>query len=263
MSDRSPQDALRQTIAGLRGYVERLAESGIEEVPRGPALAPTGELDPFPSMPREPVEPAAFAPAEPARDAASGEALAAIRADIGDCRRCKLCGGRTNIVFGVGNPRADVLFVGEGPGQDEDFRGEPFVGRAGQLLTDIITRGMGLERSDVYIANVVKCRPPNNRNPEPDEIAACRPFLERQIDAIRPKVVVALGKFAAQTLLATTTPISRLRGQWHVYRGIKLMPTFHPSYLLRNPDDKRLVWADIRQVMRELGLPEPRSRPRS
>jgi DNA polymerase len=144
------------------------------------------------------------------------------------------------------------MFVGEGPGRDEDLQAEPFVGRAGQLLTEIITKGMKLRREDVYIANVIKCRPPQNRNPEPDEIAACQPFLIRQIEIIQPKVLVALGKFAAQTLLGLQTPISRLRGQWYEYQGIKLMPTLHPAYLLRNPNDKRLVWEDIKMVLREL-----------
>lgn len=182
--------------------------------------------------------------------------LEALRAEIGDCQRCKLCRSRTNIVFGVGNPKAELMFVGEGPGRDEDLKAEPFVGRAGKLLTDIITNGMKLRREDVYIANVVKCRPPENRNPEADEIAACRPFLERQIEIVRPKVLVALGTFAAQTMLGSRTPISRLRGQWHDYNGIKLMPTLHPAYLLRNPNDKRLVWNDIKLVMTELGLPQ-------
>jgi DNA polymerase len=177
-----------------------------------------------------------------------------LRAHIGDCRRCKLAGGRTNLVFGVGNPEADLMFVGEGPGYDEDIKGEPFVGRAGQLLTEIITKGMKLRREDVYIANVVKCRPPGNRNPEPDEIASCIPFLSRQIALVRPRVIVALGTFAAQTLLSVRTPITRMRGTWHDYQGIKVMPTFHPAYLLRNPSDKRLVWEDIKQVMGELGL---------
>ena len=175
-----------------------------------------------------------------------------LRAAIGDCQRCKLCSGRTHIVFGVGNPRARLMFVGEGPGRDEDLQGEPFVGRAGQLLTDIITKGMGLNREDVYICNVVKCRPPENRNPEPDEVAACEPFLKKQIDLVRPAVIVGLGKFAVQTLLQSTVAISKLRGNWHSYHGIKLMPTFHPAYLLRNPADKKLVWQDIKQVMKEL-----------
>ncbi|HVM97991.1 MAG TPA: uracil-DNA glycosylase [Candidatus Acidoferrales bacterium] len=179
-----------------------------------------------------------------------------VRADLGDCRRCKLAGGRTNIVFGVGNPKARLMFVGEGPGRDEDLKAEPFVGRAGQLLTEIITKGMKMRREDVYIANVIKCRPPENRNPEPDEISACQPFLLRQIEIIRPKVIVALGTFAAQTLLGLRTPISRLRGHWYDYRGTKLMPTLHPAYLLRNPADKRLVWEDIKMVIRELESPE-------
>jgi DNA polymerase len=183
--------------------------------------------------------------------------LEALREQIGDCQRCKLAPGRTHLVFGVGNPKARLVFVGEGPGQDEDLRGEPFVGRAGQLLTEIITKGMRLRREDVYICNVVKCRPPGNRNPEPDEVEACQPFLRRQLELIGPQVIVALGKFAAQTLLATKTPITRLRGQWADFHGIQLMPTFHPAYLLRNPADKRLVWEDIRKVMRALGMELP------
>lgn len=178
--------------------------------------------------------------------------LEELRDDIGDCRRCKLHSGRTHVVFGIGNPNAKLMFVGEGPGRDEDLKGEPFVGRAGQLLTDIITKGMGLTRDDVYIANVVKCRPPQNRNPEPDEVASCEPFLKKQIELIRPKIIVALGKFAVQALLQSKVPITRLRGNWHTYMGIKLMPTFHPAYLLRNPADKKLVWEDIKKVMKEM-----------
>jgi DNA polymerase len=181
------------------------------------------------------------------------QTLEELRAEIGDCRRCKLCQGRTHIVFGVGNLRAELVFVGEAPGRDEDLKGEPFVGRAGQLLTEIITKGMKMRREEVYIANVVKCRPPENRNPEPDEIAACEPFLIKQLDLIKPRIIVALGTFAAQTLLKSKTPISRLRGVWHSYHGIKVMPTLHPAYLLRNPADKRLVWQDIQAVLRELG----------
>jgi DNA polymerase len=179
------------------------------------------------------------------------EALAAIRADIGECTRCKLHSGRTNLVFGVGSPEARLMFVGEGPGADEDEQGIPFVGRAGQLLTQII-KAMGFERDDVYIANVVKCRPPGNRNPEPDEIEVCEPFLLRQIEAIKPEVIVALGKFAAQTLLRSDIPITRLRGQFLKLRDIDVMPTFHPSYLLRNPAAKREVWDDMKKVMARL-----------
>ncbi len=177
--------------------------------------------------------------------------LTSIRDEIGDCRRCKLHLKRKNIVFGVGNIDAQLVFVGEGPGEDEDIEGLPFVGRAGQLLTKII-EAMGMKRSDVYIANIVKCRPPNNRNPEPDEIECCFPFLKRQLKAISPLLIVALGTFAAQTLLGSRERISQMRGRFHSYNGIKVMPTFHPSYLLRNPDEKRVVWEDMKMVMEEL-----------
>ena len=157
----------------------------------------------------------------------------------------------------MGNPDARLVFVGEAPGRDEDLKGEPFVGKAGSLLTDIIEKGMKISRSEVYICNVIKCRPPGNRNPEPEEVAECSPFLQAQIDAVRPEVIVALGKFAAQTLLASAEPISRLRGRWGDYRGIPLMPTFHPAHVLRNPAFKKEVWADIKQVMERLGLARP------
>jgi len=176
------------------------------------------------------------------------EALAAIREDIGDCTRCKLHGlGRKQIVYGVGNPDADLMFVGEAPGADEDVQGIPFVGRAGQLLTKII-EAIQLTRDDVYIANVIKCRPPGNRNPDPDEVEMCEGFLFRQIDSIKPKVIVALGTFAAKALLKTQDPISRLRGRIYDYRGAKLVPTFHPAFLLRSPDRKRDVWEDMKKV---------------
>lgn len=243
MSDSSPQDDIRRLVGGVRTWVERQAENGLDAFPRSPLPPSESACGARPEGDGKPEDPAA--------------ALAAVREELGDCHRCNLCARRTQIVFGVGDPRSEVLFVGEGPGEEEDLRGEPFVGRAGQLLTEIITKGMGLQRNEVYIANVVKCRPPNNRNPQLDEIAACEPFLVGQIEAIRPRVIVALGKFAAQTLLTTQTPIGKLRGRWHDYRGIKLMPTFHPSYLLRNPADKRLVWEDIQLVLRELGLPVP------
>jgi DNA polymerase len=177
------------------------------------------------------------------------ERLEALRQHIGPCTRCKLHQlGRRQVVFGTGNPHAALMFVGEGPGADEDQQGEPFVGRAGQLLTKII-EAIGLARGDVYIANVIKCRPPGNRNPEPDEIATCGPFLIEQVDIIRPRVVVALGTFATQTLLGTDAPISRLRGQAHPFRnGATLIPTFHPAFLLRSPDRKRDVWEDMKKV---------------
>jgi len=187
-----------------------------------------------------------------ARSAA--DVLAGIRTDIGPaCTRCKLHAlGRSQVVFGVGNPDAQLMFVGEAPGADEDEQGVPFVGRAGQLLTKII-EAIELQREDVYIANVIKCRPPQNRNPEPDEVETCEPFLFQQIDAIKPKVIVALGKFGAQTLLRTLDPISRLRGRVYDFRGAKLIPTFHPAYLLRNPSAKREVWEDMKLVRRLLG----------
>ncbi len=181
-----------------------------------------------------------------------------IRRELGDCQRCKLCSGRKNIVFGVGNPRAELVFVGEGPGENEDLQGVPFVGAAGELLTKMI-QAMGFSRDDVYICNVVKCRPPGNRNPEPEEIASCEPFLRAQLLALQPKVIVALGKFAAQTLLRDSTPITRLRGNWREYQGVKLMPTFHPAYLLRSPAEKRKAWEDLQQVMKLFGK-QPGSR---
>jgi uracil-DNA glycosylase len=177
------------------------------------------------------------------------ETLEDIKTDIGPaCTRCKLCSlGRSQIVFGVGNPKARLMFVGEAPGEEEDKKGEPFLGRAGQLLTKII-EAIGLTREQVYIANVIKCRPPGNRNPEPDEVESCEPFLFRQIDVIQPKVIVPLGKFAAQSLLRTMDPITRLRGRQFDYRGRVLIPTFHPAYLLRNPSAKREVWEDMKKV---------------
>ena len=183
----------------------------------------------------------------------SPESLEAIRADLGECTRCRLSENRQHIVFGEGNPKARLLFVGEGPGGDEDVQGRPFVGAVGQLLTKIIG-AMGLTRKEVYIANIIKCRPPKNRNPQPDEIQNCFPFLRRQIDAIGPEVICALGKFAAQTLLQTDAPISRLRGRFHDYRGILVMPTFHPAYLLRNEASKRDTWEDVKKIMARLGL---------
>jgi uracil-DNA glycosylase family 4 len=178
--------------------------------------------------------------------------LAAVRGELGDCTRCKLHKGRSNIVFGEGNPKAVLVFVGEGPGQEEDQQGRPFVGAAGQLLTDIIVKGMKLRREDVYICNIVKCRPPDNRNPEHDEIEACEPFLKKQLRAINPVVIVALGNVAVKTLLKTDKGITTLRGKWQAYEGVPLMPTFHPAYLLRNPRDKKLVWEDIQKVMEKM-----------
>ena len=264
MSASSPQNDRGRLAATIRDYVDQLREEGFDGVPRAATLGAATLSATRPSSAEAATAqpaPAGRAPIElispyPGLNQTSN--LDELRAFIGECTRCKLAPGRTNIVFGVGNPNAELMFVGEGPGADEDARGEPFVGRAGQLLTDIIERGIGMRRDDVYICNVVKCRPPGNRNPEPDEVAACEPFLMRQIDLVAPRVIVGLGTFAVQALLKVKTPISRLRGVWHEVRGARLMPTFHPAYLLRNPADKRLVWADIQEVMRVLGRPVPR-----
>jgi uracil-DNA glycosylase family 4 len=254
-----PRDTVAELAAETLRHLAWLAAAGVREVP-----PPDLVERPAPAVPAHPVP----APAERAGDRAASAyttsdkgcgsaALLAIREELGECARCKLGAGRTRLVFGVGNPRAELAFVGEGPGQDEDLQGEPFVGKAGQLLTKMI-EAMGFRREDVYIANVVKCRPPGNRNPEPDEIAACEPFLRAQLAAIGPKVIVALGKFAAHTLLRETTPITKLRGRWSEYAGVKLMPTFHPAYLLRSPEEKKKAWEDLQLVMSELGRSVPR-----
>jgi DNA polymerase len=241
----------------IKEHLRFAAELGVTGVSRDAAWrtrpAEAGvrhQSDPGPTPPRGTQNLPTEAPLSFSKNPA--EALAAVRADIGDCTRCKLHTlGRRQIVFGVGNPDADLMFVGEAPGGDEDIQGIPFVGRAGQLLTKII-EAIDLKREDVYIANVIKCRPPQNRNPEPDEVETCEPFLFQQIDVVKPKVIVALGKFAAQTLLRTLDPISRLRGRVYEYRGAKLIPTFHPAYLLRNPSSKREVWEDMKLVRKLL-----------
>jgi DNA polymerase len=224
----------------LKAHLEFFDELGIDGVRLEPEWR--SRREPIePTEPNEPIEP--IEPNEPKI------ALRVIRDDLGaDCSRCKLhTMGRTQVVFGVGNPNADLMFVGEAPGADEDVQGEPFVGRAGQLLTKII-EAIDLKRDDVYIANVIKCRPPGNRNPEPDEVEQCEPFLFRQIDTVKPKVIVALGKFAAQCLLRTNDPITRIRGREFKYRDAILIPTYHPAYLLRTPSAKREVWADMKRV---------------
>ena len=179
--------------------------------------------------------------------------LDAVRTELGDCQRCHLGQLRKNLVFGEGNPRAGIVFVGEAPGGDEDIQGRPFVGRAGQLLTKIIA-AMKLSRSDVYICNILKCRPPGNRNPRPEEIAACEPFLIKQLAAIKPAIICALGTIAARNILKTEVPITALRGRFHSYQGIPVMPTYHPAYLLRNPEAKKQVWEDIRMIMKTMNL---------
>lgn len=204
----------------LKQYLSHQAQLGLEYIPKGESVATKK----------------------------SAKTLEEIRAEIGDCKRCRLCEGRTHIVFGVGNAKAQLMFVGEGPGRDEDIQGEPFVGRAGQLLNKII-EAMGMKRSDVYIGNVAKCRPPENRAPLPDEAATCIPFLHQQIEVIQPKVIVCLGSVATKYLLQTERSISQLRGEWQELKGIKVMPTFHPAFLLRNPERKKEVWEDMKKVM--------------
>ncbi len=240
MNDR---DELLAIARQVKEHVAWLERGNVAGVPRG-----VGRVHRAPDGPSPSAQGRGNANVTANADASG---LIAIREDLGDCTRCKLSGGRKNIVFGVGNPAAALAFVGEAPGADEDASGEPFVGAAGQLLTKMI-QAMGLQREDVYICNIIKCRPPGNRNPEPDEIAACEPFLKRQLASIKPKIIVCLGKFAAQCLLRSDAPISRLRGTFQSYEGIALMPTFHPAYLLRNPSAKREVWSDLQVVMAEL-----------
>jgi uracil-DNA glycosylase family 4 len=232
----------------LADHLRFYADLGVAGVSSDPRWRQRGATAPAPDA--EPT-------IQIARSAA--DALAAIKADLGlQCTRCKLHAlGRRQVVYGVGNPNADLMFVGEAPGADEDAQGIPFVGRAGQLLTKMIL-AIQLERDQVYIANVIKCRPPENRNPEPDEIATCEPFLFQQIDAVQPRVIVALGSFAAKTLLRTQESISRLRGRVYDFRGAKLIPTFHPSFLLRSPDRKRDAWEDLKRARALLTAPVTR-----
>jgi len=242
----------------LQAHLEFFGELGVDGVRLEPEwrMRAVANREPEPQSGPEPEPSEPPAPSEPPEPVQTvhvftnaTDALQALRVELGPaCTRCKLHTlGRKQVVFGVGNPNADLMFVGEAPGADEDIQGEPFVGRAGQLLTKII-EAIGMKRQDVYIANVIKCRPPGNRNPEPDEVDRCEPFLFRQIDAIKPKVIVALGKFAAQSLLRTTDPITRIRGREYKYRNAILMPTYHPAYLLRNPPSKREVWEDMKRV---------------
>jgi DNA polymerase len=222
---------VQEIVDDLRAYLEYLKGMGIEALP----VSEGKKEEAIPS------ETPALAPG-----------LEEIRKELGDCKRCKLHRGRKTIVFGEGNGKAELMFVGEGPGYDEDVQGRPFVGKAGQLLTKII-QSIHLAREEVYIANIIKCRPPQNRNPEPDEIASCSPFLMKQIQAIQPRIICALGTFAAQTLLRTDAKISSLRGRAFDLQGIKVLPTYHPAFLLRNPDKKREVWEDMKQIAEWLG----------
>lgn len=256
MSGRLPlsREDLRQWLAYLR-------EMGVSEMGSPPTRRPRVPQPPEALFGAPPAPGAASADSgldvgDPRAGLAEARGLQDVRAVLGNCGRCKLHEGRTNIVFGTGNPRARLMFVGEGPGADEDAQGIPFVGRAGQKLTEMIEKGIGVPRSEVYIANIVKCRPPQNRDPQPDEIAACSPFLWAQIAAVAPEVLVTLGAPATRTLLGTSTGITRLRGQWHEFRGVPVMPTFHPAYLLRayTPANRRMVYEDLLAVRARLGL---------
>lgn len=280
--DRSEAGELELVARALRGQLELLGESGVTSLPADLAPAGAGQaresarergaLASSQAIP--PVSSPTDTTRAPAPEAASfGSAifqppsiarltLEDVRSELGDCTRCPLHRGRTKLVFGTGNPSAEILFVGEGPGEDEDRKGEPFVGRAGQLLTRIIEDGMGLARADVYICNIVKCRPPQNREPEPEEIAACRPFLEKQIASVAPKVIVTLGRPSTCVLLGRAVSIGSVRGKWHDHRGTPLMPTFHPAYVLRRytPEVRRQVWEDMKEVLAKIGRTPPSAR---
>jgi uracil-DNA glycosylase family 4 len=247
---RDPGGSAESAGPGLRP-----AQSPVSAVGRGAPAVGQG----VPPPPAEPTPAGYDGPAEAqgAKAGSPAQSLQVIRTDLGDCTRCKLHTlGRRQIVFGVGNPNASLMFIGEAPGRDEDVQGIPFVGRAGQLLTRMI-EAIGFTRDDVYIANVIKCRPPENRNPEPDEVATCEPFLFRQVEAIGPAVIVALGTFAAQALLKTQESISRLRGRVYMYGGAQLIPTFHPAYLLRSPERKRDAWEDLKKAQALLKAASP------
>lgn len=237
---RNNDQLIHEFIASVKSYLHYLKIMGIEALPVS-SSTPAANCPPT-SRPR------------------NRPTLDEIREELGDCRRCKLHRGRRTIVFGEGNPKARLMFVGEGPGYDEDVQGRPFVGKAGQLLTKII-ESIGLRREDVYIANVIKCRPPQNRNPEPDEIEACSPFVFKQIEAIAPKIICALGTFSAQTLIKTETKITALRGKVHDWQGIKVIPTYHPAFLLRNPEKKKEVWEDMKRILGWLREAEDPSQP--
>ena len=257
---------LRGFLASARAVLEELSEEGVDAYPRDAAGPPAGgeapDAAPSPAAANserpEPTPPVAAAPPV-SHPVLIGEAapwgdeptLDAVRSALGECTRCRLSEGRSRIVFGDGNPHAELMFVGEGPGAEEDRQGLPFVGRAGELLTAMIEKGLGLQRRDVYICNIVKCRPPENRTPLADEASTCRPFLDGQIAAVRPRVIVALGKPATSLLLGRDVPITRVRGTWHDYRGIPLMPTLHPAFVLRQytPENRRKVWDDLKAAL--------------
>ncbi len=266
-------DALRETLAYYRDlgvaelYLDERSKGHEEKeislkMNRAAGNAAAGTASAVPSAPSASTfeENAPYPAASPAARGASALELQSLAKVVSSCVTCRLCKTRKQTVFADGSPDARIMFIGEAPGADEDAQGVPFVGRAGQLLTRMIEDGMGLPRSSVYIANVLKCRPPDNRNPEPDEIAACRGYLERQIDLVKPEVLVALGKFAAHFLLETEEGIMRLRGKWGSYRGIPVMPTFHPSFLLRQPAQKKEAWEDLLAVLGRLGIEPPARR---
>jgi uracil-DNA glycosylase family 4 len=262
---------VQQALQSLKAYLQELLETGVDGLPllsaaEAERIHKSSTME-YPEQEEEPLcgivadvsmEISANVNSDVDRNVGGQtEALADIRSELDACIRCSLGASRTNLVFGTGNQKARLVFVGEAPGRDEDLQGIPFVGKAGELLTNMIVR-MGMSRDDVYICNVLKCRPPNNRNPLPSEIDRCQPYLLRQLRVIGPEVIVALGTFAAQTLLATKEPISKLRGRFHEYHGIPLMPTFHPSFLLRNgPDLRWVVWEDMMKVLELLGMPVP------
>jgi DNA polymerase len=252
------RDELLTLVGQLRTHLAARQLSGLAGVPRKPSARRAAALAPAPAAAAAPPPPAVSDDDSSGRPRGAG-GLKLVRDELGECQRCKLAPLRTKLVFGVGNPDAHLVFVGEAPGADEDAQGEPFVGKAGQLLTKMI-EAMGYRREDVYICNILKCRPPGNRNPEPDEIEKCEPFLKAQLAAIRPRMIVTLGKFAAQCLLRDDTPISRLRGTFRSYEGIQLMPTFHPAYLLRDPSKKKEAWEDLKKVnaaLKSMGLEPP------
>jgi DNA polymerase len=249
MAERDPRDEFASIVRDVAAYASYLRQIGDAYVSPAPASASQQE-DVMPREPRTPSAPSLFDDAP--TTAPSDDTLERIREDIGECTRCKLHEGRTKIVFGEGNAKAELMFVGEGPGADEDATGRPFVGAAGKLL-DRIIEAIGLKRDDVYIANVVKCRPPGNRKPEKDETSTCQQFLFCQIEVIRPKIIVALGNTPVESLLGLKIGITKARGEFYDYHGIKLMPTFHPAYLLRDPTKKREVWEDMKKVRAALG----------
>jgi uracil-DNA glycosylase family 4 len=272
------REELRALVAGFRAHLEARGRSGLLGLPlakpttairedRRPPILPRASAGEGPAQRAEgdgalvasPVPSPVAAPEGADARPTGARGLALAREELGDCQRCRLKDERKQIVFGVGNAEADLVFVGEAPGADEDRVGEPFVGAAGQLLTKMI-EAMGFGRDDVYICNVIKCRPPGNRNPEPDEVAACEPFLKKQLAALRPRMIVTLGKFAAHCLLRVDTPITRLRGNFRSYEGIQLMPTYHPAFLLRDPSRKREAWSDLQLVvaaLRRMGIDPP------